>query len=146
MSRLTHIFRRPPLLVPAMQTHLLQSKFGDPLAKRIRLNKLEVCMLVMEELQKTYKVASVYRGIFKKAIQQIFPDYPDRAMHASCSPASIPFPQGADPARSLVDNAENPGTNQLGESDFGVLDGDDLMATLMDNASVFDFWQACNQV
>lgn len=130
-----------------MQTHLLQCKFGDPLAKRIRLNKLEVCMLVMEELQKTYTVASVYRGIFRKAIQQIFPDYPDRALHASCSPASIPVSRAEDPASSLFDKADNSGASgQLGESDFGVLNGDDLMAALMDNASVFDFWQACNQV
>ncbi|KAF3391515.1 hypothetical protein F1880_007907 [Penicillium rolfsii] len=137
----------PPLLVPAMQAHLLQCKFGDHLAKRIRLKKLEVCMLVMEELQKTYTVASVYRGIFRKAIQQIFPNYPDLTMHASCSPASIPVPHGADPTRSIFDDAENPDTSsQLRESDFGVLDGDDFMAALMDNTSVFDFWQACNQV
>jgi hypothetical protein len=130
-----------------MQTHLLQCKFGDPLAKRIRLNKLEVCMLVMEELQKTYTVASVYRGIFTKAIQQIFPDYPDSTMHSRCSPASIPVTRNEDPARVLFDRPESSSANgQLGESDFGVLDGDDLMAALMDNASVFDFWQACNQV
>jgi hypothetical protein len=130
-----------------MQTHLLQCKFGDPLAKRIRLNKLEVCMLIMEELQKTYTVASVYRGIFTKAIQQIFPDYPDRAMHASYSPTSINFPGDEDPTRNLVDQPDSSSAGgQLGESDFGVLDGDDLMAALMDNASVFDFWQACNQV
>lgn len=138
---------RPPLLVPAMQTHLLQCKFGDSLAKRIRLNKLEVCMLVMEELQKTYTVASVYRGIFTKAIQQIFSDYPDRAMRTSCSPTSITIPRNEDPARNLLDKPDSSGAGgQLGESDFGVLDGDDLMAALMDNASVFDFWQSCNQV
>ncbi|KAJ5355025.1 fungal-specific transcription factor domain-containing protein [Penicillium cataractarum] len=137
----------PPLLVPAMQTHLLQCKCGDPLARRIRLNKLEVCMLVMEELQKTYTVASVYRGIFTKAIQQIFPDCPDRAMHTSRSPTSIPVPRSEGLARNLSsDGQDADASGQLGESDFGVLDGDDLMAALMDNASVFDFWQACNQV
>lgn len=130
-----------------MQTHLLQCKCGDLLAKRIRLNKLEVCMLVMEELQKTYTVASVYRGIFTKAIQQIFPDYPDRAMHTSRSPTWVPVPRSEDPARSLFNNGEDAGAGgQLGESDFGVLDGDDSMAALMDSASVFYFWQACNQV
>lgn len=102
-------------------------------------------MLVMEELQKTYTVASVYRGIFTKAIQQVFPDYPDRAMRTSCPPASIPVSQAEEPARSLFNEGEVSGAGQLGESDFGVLDGDDLMAALMD-ASVFDFWQACNQV
>lgn len=130
-----------------MQTHLLQCKFGDSLAKRIRLNKLEVCMLVMEELQKTYTVASVYRGIFTKAIQQVFPYYPGNAMHASYSPTSITIPPDEDPARNLLDNPDSSSaSDQLMESDFGVLDGDDLMAALMDNASVFNFWQACNQV
>jgi hypothetical protein len=130
-----------------MQTHLLQCKFGDSLAKRIRLNKLEVCMLVMEELQKTYTVASVYRGIFTRAIQQIFPDYPGSAMHASWSPTSITMPRDEDSTRNLPNNTDSLSAGyQLGESDFGDLGGDDLMAALMDNASVFDFWQACNQV
>jgi hypothetical protein len=130
-----------------MQTHLLQCKFGDSLAKRIRLNKLEVCMLVMEELQKTYTVASVYRGIFTKAIQQIFPDYPGHVMHTSCSPTSITIPRNEGPTRNSLNNPEslNAG-DQLGDSEFGDLGGDDLMAALMDNASVFDFWQACNQL
>lgn len=130
-----------------MQTHLLQCKSGDPLTKRIKLNRLEVCMLVMEELQKTYTVASLYRGIFTRAIQQIFPDYPDRAMQSSRSPTAIPAPQSEDPSRSLFEGPGNSGDNgQLGMPDFGVLDEDDLISGLMDDASVFDFWQACNQV
>lgn len=35
---------------------------------------LNMCMMILEELQKTYSVASVCRGIFGKAIQQLFPD------------------------------------------------------------------------
>ncbi|KAJ5538479.1 fungal-specific transcription factor domain-containing protein [Penicillium frequentans] len=63
------------LLIPAMQTHLQQCKFGNDLSKRVGLNKLEVCMLVMEELQEVYAVASMYRRLFTKAIDQIFPGY-----------------------------------------------------------------------
>lgn len=104
-------------------------------------------MLVMEELQNTYTVASVYRGIFTRAIQQIFPEYPDRGMHSSSSPASITVPRYDEPIRSLFEGPENPsGSGQLGESDFGALDEDGLINALMDDASVFDFWQACNQV
>lgn len=131
-----------------MQTHLAQCKSGDPLTKRIKLNRLEVCMLVMEELQKTYTVASLYRGIFTRAIQQIFPDYPDRgAMSSHHSPTSITVPRYDEPVRSLFEGPENPNdSGQLGESDFGALNEDGLINALMDDASVFDFWQACNQV
>lgn len=58
-----------------MQTYLQQCKFGDDLSKRMGLNKLEVSMLVMEELQEVYAVASMYRRLFTKAIDQIFPGY-----------------------------------------------------------------------
>lgn len=65
---------RPTLLVPAMQVYLLNCKFGDALSRRLGLNMLNMCMMILEELQKTYSVASVCRGIFGKAIQQLFPD------------------------------------------------------------------------
>lgn len=61
-------------MVPAMQVYLLNCKFGDALSRRLGLNMLNMCMMVLEELQKTYTVASVCRGIFGKAIQQLFPD------------------------------------------------------------------------
>ncbi|KAM0512475.1 hypothetical protein ACHAPE_008798 [Trichoderma viride] len=64
----------PTLLVPAMQVYLLNCKFGDALSRRLGLNMLNMCMMILEELQKTYSVASVCRGIFGKAIQQLFPD------------------------------------------------------------------------
>ncbi|TFB00397.1 hypothetical protein CCMA1212_007635 [Trichoderma ghanense] len=64
----------PTLLVPAMQVYLLNCKYGDALSRRLGLNMLNMCMMILEELQKTYSVASVCRGIFGKAIQQLFPD------------------------------------------------------------------------
>jgi hypothetical protein len=57
-----------------MQVYLLNCKFGDALSRRLGLNMLNMCMMILEELQKTYSVASVCRGIFGKAIQQLFPD------------------------------------------------------------------------
>ncbi|KKP07879.1 hypothetical protein THAR02_00087 [Trichoderma harzianum] len=65
----------PSLLAAAMQTHMHCYKFADSLTKRLTLHKLEMCMLIMEELQKIYTVASLYRGIFLKALQQICPTY-----------------------------------------------------------------------
>ncbi|PYH99433.1 hypothetical protein BO71DRAFT_314053, partial [Aspergillus ellipticus CBS 707.79] len=64
----------PPLLISAMQMHLLNCRSGSPLSRRLRLNKLNVCMMIMEDVQKVYTVASIYRGIFAKAIQQICPE------------------------------------------------------------------------
>ncbi|KAL6810268.1 fungal-specific transcription factor domain-containing protein [Trichoderma sp. SZMC 28015] len=65
----------PSLLAAAMQTHMHCYKSADSLTKRLTLHKLEMCMLIMEELQKIYTVASLYRGIFLKALQQICPTY-----------------------------------------------------------------------
>ncbi|KAM0253626.1 hypothetical protein ACHAQJ_007201 [Trichoderma viride] len=97
----------PTLLVPAMQVYLLNCKFGDSLSRRLGLNMLNMCMMVLEELQKTYSVASVCRGIFGKAIQQLFPD---DAASTSLSlslpdPAVITVPEPMPPTMSIADTA-----------------------------------------
>lgn len=130
-----------------MQTHLLQCNSGNSLSKRIRLNKLEMCMLVMEEFQKTYTVASLYRGIFAKAIEQILPGYSALATlsNSTADPAVVP------------ETVIRPGSSHLAPEDpeqiaqfdgtkFGGVDGDDLMNALMDEASIFGFWETWNQM
>ncbi|KAJ6120369.1 fungal-specific transcription factor domain-containing protein [Penicillium sp. IBT 18751x] len=136
----------PPLLIPAMQTHLLQCKSGDALSKRIRLNKLEMCMLVMEELQKTYTVASIYRGIFVKAIEQIFPGYSapttyPNAIAAPTAPLDPPIRQESFP--TAPDDSDQ--IARFEDTQTGDVDGNDLMSALMDEASIFNFWETWNQ-
>ncbi|PTB39150.1 uncharacterized protein TrAFT101_008058 [Trichoderma asperellum] len=95
----------PTLLVPAMQVYLLNCKFGDALSRRLGLNMLNMCMMILEELQKTYSVASVCRGIFGKAIQQLFPD--DAAsislFHSLPEPNIVAIPEPMPPTMAIAD-------------------------------------------
>ncbi|GAB1195624.1 hypothetical protein APSETT444_004886 [Aspergillus pseudonomiae] len=141
----------PPLLVPTMQVHLLQCKSGDSIAKRIRLSKLEMCMLVLEEFQKTYAAASVYRGIFTKAIQQIVPGYTAPTMRVSPAATAVPAPANESYAPGAILETEsldaNNGRNdQLDELGLAAAYEPDLMNVLMDEGSLFDFWQTWNQI
>ena len=73
-SLLTWSNSRPPLLVPAMHVHLLNSKSSDPLSRQISLNKLDFCMLLLGELQAAYDSAGVFRGVFLEAIRRGAPE------------------------------------------------------------------------
>ena len=104
-------------------------------------------MLVMEEFQKTYTVASIYRGIFVKAIEQIFPGYsaPTTISTSTADPAVIPETDIRPESFHMA--PENP--NQIAQfegTDFGSVDGDDMMNALMDEASIFSFWDNWNQI
>ncbi|CRG88359.1 hypothetical protein PISL3812_05389 [Talaromyces islandicus] len=135
----------PPLLVPAMKMHLLQCKSRDSLSKRMGLNKLEMCMLAMEEFQKTYTVASIYRAIFMKAIQQIFPDYKDpMAFHSSAvDDASVPDTRNV-PENSRREEISHPNIEAPG-GEINVLDEAYFMHDLIDDGSLFSFWETWNQ-
>ncbi|GKZ19776.1 hypothetical protein AbraIFM66951_010807 [Aspergillus brasiliensis] len=130
----------PPLLVPAMQTNLLNCKIGNSLSKRLRFNKLNMCMLVMEELQKTYTVASIYRAIFAKAIQLLFPEYTESTLlgypstHADNNATDTSRLEGAD---NVAGTAEIGCINAPGYIDISA---DDFVDLLMDEASIFNFW------
>ncbi|KAL2842531.1 hypothetical protein BJY01DRAFT_249017 [Aspergillus pseudoustus] len=134
----------PPLLVPAMQTNLLNFKSGDSLSKRLRLNKLTMCMLVMEELQKTYTVASIYRGIFAKAIQQLFPEYTEGTLLGHSSPAVDNANTTTMHAASAAGEATEvePGIDGLGYNEAAA---DEFVDLLMDEASIFNFWDTWNR-
>jgi hypothetical protein len=125
-----------------MQVHLLHCKTGDMLSKRVRLNKLEMCMLVMEELQKTYTVGSIYRAIFTKAIQLTFPGY--STPRAPFRPSSVS--KTAVQSESSPVEAEAPDYSQLDDGTFGNVGDGDLMNALMDEASIFSLWETWNQL
>ncbi|XRM40844.1 hypothetical protein ABZX51_004149 [Aspergillus tubingensis] len=130
----------PPLLVPAMQTNLLNCKIGNSLSKRLRFNKLSMCMMVMEELQKTYTVASIYRAIFAKAIQLLFPENTETTFlglpdtDANNNPADTSRLEGAG---EVAGTAEIGAVNAPGYNDISA---DDFVDLLMDEASIFNFW------
>jgi hypothetical protein len=127
-----------------MQLHLLQCQIGDILTKRVRLNKLEMCMLVLEEFQTTYTMASIYRGIFTKAIQQIFPGYSAHTISPSHVALSIATPAAEQyvPASIIegerldTNNTEN---NELGYLEFAGTDETDLVDVFLDDTSVLTF-------
>ncbi|GLA17660.1 hypothetical protein AnigIFM62618_004808 [Aspergillus niger] len=130
----------PPLLVPAMQTNLLNCKIGNSLSKRLRFNKLSMCMMVMEELQKTYTVASIYRAIFAKAIQLLFPENTE---------TTLPGYPNAGADHNLTDTSRLEETSDvMGTAEIGTINApgyndisaDAFVDLLMDEASIFNFW------
>ncbi|OPB37651.1 zn2Cys6 transcription factor [Trichoderma guizhouense] len=120
----------PSLLVSAMHVHLLNCKSTDALSRRLSLNKLELCMMVMEDLEETYTSASVYRGVFLEAIRQLYPNY-------SGSPTGVASTAGGaslSRATPADDSATLPNIN------------DDILTTLLDEASCFNFWESFSDI
>ncbi|EHK20927.1 uncharacterized protein TRIVIDRAFT_192431 [Trichoderma virens Gv29-8] len=128
----------PPLLVPAMQTHLLDCKSDDPLSQRLGFLKLDVCMLVMEEFQRTYTTASLYRGVFTKAIQQLFPNYSPRTNASNSATGATAGPIAPDLTTGSTYTLDDPGL------DIAITDN--LVNELIDEASLFEFFESLNQV
>ncbi|RFU24442.1 hypothetical protein B7463_g11893, partial [Scytalidium lignicola] len=109
----------PPLLVPAMHIHLLNCNAADSLSRHMALNKLDLCMMVMEVLQETYVSASVVRGVFLEALQQL-----DRNNSGHES-----IPQRGEPELSFPRPVQ---------AEISTLDNEGLIDVLMDEASIFN--------
>jgi hypothetical protein len=101
-------------------------------------------MLVMEELQKTYTVASIYRGIFAKAIQQLFPEYTEGTLLGHSTPAVSHNHNTATHAIGATEEATEvaSGVDGLGYNNVAA---DDFIDLLMDEASIFNFWDTWNR-
>ncbi|OJJ08292.1 hypothetical protein ASPVEDRAFT_143719 [Aspergillus versicolor CBS 583.65] len=134
----------PPLLIPAMQIHLLNCRSGNPLSRRLRLNKLNACMMVMEEFQKVYTVASIYRGIFAMAIQQICPEAAGEITGAATAPVSASAPGVAVPQDQSTDITTHPVLNNI-DLDPNV-DMNSMVDALLDESSTLNFWETWNQM
>ncbi|KAJ5706572.1 hypothetical protein N7488_006373 [Penicillium malachiteum] len=78
----------PPLVVPAMEIHLLNYRAGSSLSRRLALNKLQACMMVLEDFQIMYTVASIYRGIFAQAIHHVCPEEDQTTSTSICNSAT----------------------------------------------------------
>ncbi|KAI1820375.1 hypothetical protein F4861DRAFT_545743 [Xylaria intraflava] len=64
-----------PVLVPAMNSHLLESKSPDPLIRQSSLNKLDLFMIVLRKIQNVYPSATFVHGLFLQAIEKLNPPY-----------------------------------------------------------------------
>jgi hypothetical protein len=121
---------RPPLLVPAMHVHLLNCKSADPLSRRLGLNKLELCMIVLEQMQHTHPSSSVFRGIFLEAIRHIFPSY--------VAQSNIP--------ELAISESSPPQDVSTDDPLAGITIGEDAIDALMDEVSIFNFWESLNSM
>ncbi|RSL46870.1 hypothetical protein CEP54_013648 [Fusarium duplospermum] len=127
----------PPLLVPAMHVHLLDCKSQNPLTRKLGFNKLEFCMEVMRELQKTYTLASVFCGIFGEAIRQLSPERPDQSdVNGSQTTIRSPDPMqnGGGGLVAGPPNAES------------MLISDDLLEILLNEESGYNIWESINMM
>lgn len=113
-----------------MHVHLLNCKSPDPLSRRLGLNKLELCMMVLEQLQHTHPSSSLFRGIFLEAIHHIFPSYV----------AQSTIPELATSEDSLQPNVMTDGLM----AGFNI--GEDAIDALMDEVSIFNFWESLNNM
>lgn len=129
------IRHRPPLLVPAMHVHLLGCKSDNHLTRRLAFNKLEMCMTVMRELQKTHTSASIFCGVFGEAIRQLLPGPFDESIwgvaQTRLSIAGDATQESAEVA-SAFDSALQP------------IVTDDVLESLLNETSVYNFWESLN--
>jgi hypothetical protein len=54
-----------------MQTHLLELRSSDQLSRSVGRHKLELCMMVLHEVENSYPSATFIRGIFLGAIDRL---------------------------------------------------------------------------
>lgn len=130
MEIMSDNFSSPPLLVPAMHVHLLNCKSPDPLSRRLGLNKLELCMMVLEQMQHRHPSSSLFRGIFLAAIHHIFPTY--------VAQPTIPELATSEPSLQQDVSIDDPMA--------GITIGEDAIDALMDEVSIFNFWESLNSM
>jgi hypothetical protein len=131
----------PPLLVPAMHVHLLNCKSTQNLLRRLGLNKLELCMTVMRELQKVHTSASLICGIFREAVAQLSPGHLDESIWGA--------------SERVLPTATTTITNETTSDSLGYLNNqdemlppfvhDDVLTSLLDESSIQTCWESMNQ-
>lgn len=55
------------LVVPAMHSHLLESKSTKPLTKHLGLHKIDLCLKFLSEVEENYPAAAIIRRLFAAA-------------------------------------------------------------------------------
>jgi hypothetical protein len=94
-------------------------------------------MMVMEEFQKVYIVASIYRAIFAKAIQMVCPE--TRKQDASQAPGTTGLGEPVTQQQPL----QGP---DAAAPVFPGPDLSDMVDALMDESLPFNFWEAWNDI
>lgn len=104
-------------------------------------------MMVMEEFQKVYVVASIYRGVFARAIQQFYSEDAGPMRISSSPPVAVPevAPEVA-PSTAVAAAAapDEPGCLEVPEINTELTN--DLIDSLVDEASAVDFWETWGQL
>ncbi|KAG9204287.1 hypothetical protein G6514_001361 [Epicoccum nigrum] len=124
----------PPLLVPAMHVHLLGCKSDDRLTRRLAFNKLEMCMTIMRELQKTHTSASIFCGVFGEAVRQLVPGHLDETVWGTAQ------------VRGSFTTSPASGVGTVDFNDPGVqpVVTDDILESLLNETSTYNFWESMN--
>ena len=109
-------------------------------------------MMVMEEFQKVYVVASIYRGVFVRAIQQFYFEDAGPMMISSPPPVAVPeaapcSTPTAEAAAAAAAAPDEPGfSDNLGIPEINTELTNDLIDSLVDEASTIDFWETWGQL
>lgn len=119
-----------------MHVHLLGCKSEDHLTRRLAFNKLEMCMTVMRELQKTHTSASIFCGVFGEAIRQLLPGPFDESIWGVAQ-AMRPSTAG----NTIPDSAE---TIDTFDSTLQPTVTDDVLESLLNETSTYNFWESLN--
>ena len=119
-----------------MHVHLLSCKSGDRLTRRLALNKLEMCMTIMRELQKTHTSASIFCGVFGEAIRQLAPGPLDETIWGVA--------QVRHPSMAKTVSPANTQAFQFDEFALQPVVTDDILESLLNETSTYNFWESIN--
>lgn len=111
-------------------------------------------MLIMEELGKTYTIASIYRGIFLKAMHHICYSHQTSATAStqatSCVPARHPSdsncPVNEAATGGFVTDTLQSNGSFINYSEQGPRIMGGFVDSLTEDSSIFNFWQTLNQL
>lgn len=119
-----------------MHVHLLGCKSENRLTRRLAFNKLEMCMTVMRELQKTHTSASIFCGVFGEAIRQLLPGPFDESIWGVAQTRRTSAAGTAAPdSTEMVDF--------LGPALQPVVT-EDILESLLNETSSYNFWESLN--
>lgn len=119
-----------------MHVHLLSCKSENRLTRRLALNKLEMCMTVMRELQISHTSASLFCGVFGVAIRQLMP-----------GPLNEDIWGVAQIKRPSVLGIRTPGNTQtfdLGNFTSQPTVTEDILESLLNEDPSYNFWESIN--
>lgn len=119
-----------------MHVHLLGCKSDNRLTRRLAFNKLEMCMTVMRELQKTHTSASIFCGVFGEAVRQLLPGPLDETIWG--------VPQMRRPSTARSTAFEDAQTANIVDVAAQPMINDDLLESLLNEASKYNFWESIN--